>query len=50
VKGEIERKSLNTLAEKLYEYKDNGAQRTELIRAMSCYLGYVPYILVEVKK
>lgn len=50
-KGELEKKALVFLAEKLYEYKDNGTQRTELIRAMSCYLGYVPYTLkMEVPK
>lgn len=34
--------SLKLMAEKLYEYRDKGAQRTELVRAMACYLGYIP--------
>ncbi|MBT9145455.1 MAG: hypothetical protein DDT42_01326 [candidate division WS2 bacterium] len=29
------------MAEKLYEYKDNSAQRTELVRSMAYYLAYV---------
>jgi hypothetical protein len=37
--------ALKKMAEKLYEYKENGAQRTELVRAMTCYLGYIPYTI-----
>lgn len=29
------------MAEKLYEYKDNSAQRTELVRSMAYYLAYI---------
>lgn len=45
IKGQLELESFKKIAEKLYEYKENSAQRTELVRAMSCYLGYVPYTL-----
>jgi len=37
--------ALKKMAEKLYDYRENGTQRTELIRAMACYLGYVPYTI-----
>jgi len=35
--------ALRRLAEKLYEHRDRSAQRTELVRAAACYLGYIPY-------
>ena len=35
--------ALREIAKKLYEYREKSAQRTELVRAMVCYLGYVPY-------
>lgn len=37
--AEIE--AFKKMAEKLYEYKDNSAQRTELVRSMAYYLAYV---------
>ncbi len=48
-KGELEIISLRQSAEMLYAHRENSAFRTELVRAMSCYLGYVPYTL-EVSK
>lgn len=37
--------ALRLLSEKLYEYREKSSERTELIRAMSCYLGYIPYTI-----
>lgn len=48
-KGQLEIISLRQLAEMLYTHRENSAFRTEIVRAMSCYLGYVPYTL-EVSK
>jgi hypothetical protein len=38
---EAEIDAFRKMAEKLYEYRDNSAQRTELVRSMAYYLAYV---------
>jgi hypothetical protein len=40
-KKQAEIEAFEKMAEKLYEYKDDSAKRTELVRAMAYYLAYV---------